>query len=116
MARSTPDHPRLRAVRSWRATYSPALAVTAGQRVTPGRIDEDHPGWKWVVDETDLGGWIPAAILAGDTVTETFDTAELTIAEGDCLAPIARRLGWTLCRTEDGRTGWLPDSCIAPAA
>ena len=95
MARSTPDQSRLRAVKSWRATYSPALALTAGQRVTPGRI--------------------PAAGLAGDTVTKTFDTAELTIAQGDCLAPLARRLGWTLCRTGDGRTGWLPDSCIAPA-
>jgi SH3-like domain-containing protein len=112
MAQSTPDKPRLRALKPWRATYDPALAVAAGDRVTPGRLDDAYPGWQWVVNSGGLGGWIPAAILEGDRITIAFDTTELTVAPGDRLKPLDHRLGWTRCQTQDGQTGWVPDHCL----
>lgn len=107
-----PDTARLRALKPWRATYSPALSVTAGQRITPARIDEEYPGWQWVVNSDGLGGWAPADIIQGDRITTPFDTTELTVAPGDMLEPLDHRLGWTLCRTSTGQTGWLPDDCL----
>lgn len=112
MAQSTPDTPRLRVLKPWRATYTPALYVTAGQRVTPGRIDDEYPGWQWVVDAAGHGGWIPAGLVRGDRITTPFDTTELTVAPGDVLTPLDRCLGWTRCQTQDGRTGWVPDHCL----
>lgn len=112
MAPSTPETPRLRVLTAWRATYTPALHITAGQRVTPGRIDDEYPGWQWVVDTDGLGGWIPAAILKGDRITTPFDTTELTVAPSDVLTPLDHRLGWTRCQTQDGQTGWVLDHCL----
>ncbi len=114
MAQSTPDTPRLRVIKPWRATYSPALSVTAGQRVTPGRVDDEYPGWQWVVAANGLGGWVPAQIVAGGTITEDFDTTELTVVPGDSLSPLAHRLGWSRCRMASGQEGWVPDMCLAP--
>ena len=112
MAQSTPDHPRLCAIRAWRATYSPALAVTAGEPVTPGRVDNDYPGWQWVVNSGGLGGWVPADIVHGDRITDPFDTTELTVAPGEYLTSLNHRLGWTWCRATDGKEGWVPDHCL----
>jgi len=112
MAQSTPDHPWLRVIKAWRATYIPALAVTAGQRVLPGRIDDEYPGWQWVVDDNGLGGWVPSEMVQGNRITTPFDTAELTVAADDMLKPLDHRLGWTRCQTQDGRTGWVPDHCL----
>ncbi|MGI3187317.1 SH3 domain-containing protein [Nioella aestuarii] len=112
MAQSTPDDIKVRVVKPWRATYSPALAVTAGERVTPGRVDDDYPGWQWVVNSGDLGGWVPADIVDGSQIAEQFDTAELTVTPGDLLAPLEHRLGWTRCQAQDGRIGWIPDPCL----
>ncbi|TBX21135.1 hypothetical protein TK43_13540 [Roseovarius sp. JS7-11] len=114
MAQSTPDKPRLRALKPWRATYDPALAVTAGQRITPGRTDDEYPGWQWVVNGDGLGGWVPAAIVQDGRIVSPFDTTELTVSTGDMLTPLDHRLGWTLCRNRKGQTGWLPDSCLFP--
>jgi len=105
----------LRVTEPWRATYDPALAVTAGQRIRPGRLDDAFPGWQWVEGQTGLGGWVPAGIVAGETITEAFDTAELSVAPGALLLPLSNRLGWTLCRAEDGSEGWVPDRCPGPA-
>lgn len=112
MARSTPDTPRLRVTTPWRATYVPALRVSAGQRVRPGRLDDEFPGWQWVVNADGLGGWVPAAIISGDRITEPFDTAELTVAKGTLVHQLDSRLGWTRCRTVEGREGWVPTGCI----
>ncbi len=115
MARSTPDDTRLRVISPWRATYDPALAVTKGQRITPGRLDDAYPGWRWIEATDGLGGWVPSDIVAGDTITEDFDTTELTVTPGESLTPLTRRLGWTRCRATDGQEGWVPETCLADA-
>jgi hypothetical protein len=55
-------------MKPWRAPHPPALAVTAGQRILAGRLDNEHPGGPWAVDATGLGGWIPAGILKGHRI------------------------------------------------
>ena len=99
-------------VKAWRATYTPALRVSAGQTVTPGCRDDEYPGWLWVTNDDGLGGWIPNEIAKGTEITEDFDTTELTVSPGDTVEITARSLGWCRCKMPDGCTGWLPESCL----
>ena len=108
MAQSTHERPRLRVTTAWRASYDPALRVYAGETVTPGRKDTEHPGWQWVETKDRLGGWIPEAILQGTRISAGFDTVELTVATGDIVTCITSRSGWHWCRDISGREGWLP--------
>ncbi len=101
-----------RVVKNWTASYTPALRVRAGEAVTPGGTDDDYPGWLWVENADGLGGWVPVEIVKDTEITEDFDTAELTVQLGEAVDIRARRLGWCRCETPDGRTGWLPESCL----
>ena len=107
MARSIPET-KLRVTAPWRATYDPALRVTKGERVTPGRVDDEYPGWHWVVNAAGLGGWAPDEILNGTEITEDFDTQELTVAPGEYVVALAERAAWLWCRNDAGQAGWVP--------
>lgn len=114
MAQSTRDAPRLRVTRAWRATYDPALAVTAGETVTPGRLDDEYPGWQWVENALGLGGWIPASLLEGNRIAADFDSAELSVEPGMTVTRLKTRAGWHWCQDDSGRRGWLPASHLVP--
>ena len=115
----------VRVAKAWTKSYDPALRVRAGDPLTPGQLDDEHPGWRWCTDATGLGDWLPDALvdIPSDIPTDTdapparaiddFDTTELTVAEGDTVEITARRLGWSFCRTPDGAAGWVPDECLA---
>jgi len=114
MAPSTPEPRALRVTSAWNATYVPALVVRAGDSVTPGRMDDDYPGWQWVTNASGLGGWIPASLLEGGRVASDFDTAELTVHPGMTVTSLKTRAGWHWCRDHAGNEGWLPASHLAP--
>jgi len=78
-------------------------------------VDGEFPGWQWVDAECGLGGWVPAALVTGETVASDFDTAELTVSPGVPRLPLETCLGWTRCRAADGREGRVPDHCLATA-
>ena len=105
---------------AWTASYDPALAVEAGELLEVGRPSEDEwPGWVWCENCSGLGGWLPEEVVGDGHALESFDTRELTVAEGDVLEPLERRSGWTWCRGANGE-GWVPDRCLdrgaSPAA
>jgi hypothetical protein len=102
----------IRVTAPWTASYDPALAVRAGERLAVGRrSDDEWPGWVWCENASGLGGWLPAEAVAADRAVEAFDTREMTVAEGDEVEPGERRAGWTWCRLA-GREGWVPDRCL----
>ena len=101
-----------RVVQPWTATYTPALRVRAGETVSPGRTDDEFPGWRWVTNADGLGGWVPAEIVKRTEITEDFDTTELTVQPCDTVEIHVFRLGWCLCEMPDGRAGWVPESCL----
>ncbi|MBF9035307.1 peptide-binding protein [Rhodobacterales bacterium HKCCE2091] len=86
--------------------------MARGETVTPGRLDDEYPGWRWVTNAAGLGGWVPADLLDGATVTADFDTTELSAAEGEAVTPLETRLGWIRALAADGREGWIPGSCL----
>ncbi len=110
-----PDLLTRRVAKAWRASYSPALKLRAGEAITPIRTDTEYPGWHWVENAKGLGGWIPSAILRDDVALEAFDSTELTVTEGDEVQILSIRQGWVRCRAANDDTGWLPATCLAPA-
>ncbi|NKX44068.1 SH3 domain-containing protein [Roseicyclus persicicus] len=112
MARSTPD--RARVTTAWQASYDPALNVARGEQLTIHHDDPDNPGWRWTTNAGGLGGWLPEGLVVDGHATEAFDSTELTVAAGETVTRLEHRNGWSLCETEAGARGWLPDSHLAP--
>ena len=97
-----------------------ARRVAAGEVV---EIEREDPAWPdWVLCRLTDGGraWLPKAELdvTGDsaTLTAEFDTAELEVAADETVTLGRRHGGWTVCTTDDGRTGWVPDEKLAPVS
>ena len=110
MGRSIAD---ARVTRAWRPSYDPALCVRQGDRVEPGREDDEYPGWVWCVDRAGLGGWLPVEILAGTEILFDFNCMELSVDPGMRVETLEARHGWVLARRSDGATGWLPLDTLA---
>ena len=53
--------------------------------------------------------------MVAGRAAEHFDSTELTVPEGARVKRLGHLIGWSLCETEDGIRGWLPDSHLAPA-
>ena len=112
MVRSTPNPGWVHVTKAWTASYTPALSVKRGERLSFGRTDPDNPGWQWAENRDGLGGWLPEAFIASDHMTRDFDSTELTVAESDRVRVLESLAGWHFCETEDGGRGWLPGSVI----
>ena len=112
MARFTPDTAPVHVTKAWTASYTPALAVRRGEPLTFKGTDPDNPGWRWAENADGLGGWLPIALIAGDHLTEDFDSFELTVTPGDAVEILGQRAGWCLCRNQQGQHGWLPADCL----
>lgn len=110
LERSTPDETWHRVTKAWTASYTPALAVKRGERLTSHDTDPDNPGWRWITNDDGLGGWLPEGLVKNGDATEDFDSTELTVSAGLRVKRLLGLNGWSLCQTETGDQGWLPDT------
>ena len=105
-------------IESWEAGYPDPITVSPGDLVSAGRRDEEWTEFLWCRSSTDRAGWIPASILeldglGGALVVAAYDARELTVGEGDRVSTRYSLAEWTWCEADDGRTGWVPDRCLA---
>lgn len=103
---------------SWKATYQDPIIVHPGERVSVGRRDGEWTDFVWCRSSTGRAGWVPASILEPDgrgraLVLSAYDARELTVGEGDRVHTFHSLAEWTWCQAADGRTGWVPDRCLA---
>jgi SH3-like domain-containing protein len=82
-----------------------------------GADDPEFPGWRWCTGADGRSGWVPEQFLRRDgqnaVMLRDYTARELTVragAEVVCEQAIA---GWAWVTDADGRTGWLPESCLA---
>jgi uncharacterized protein YgiM (DUF1202 family) len=101
-----------------RVEYPDPIQVTAGERVTIGREDDEYPGWKWCRAANGREGWIPVELLfrAGveGTVIRDYSARELAVQPGDEVEIEEARHEWLLVRNARGERGWIPASHIEP--
>jgi hypothetical protein len=102
----------LRVLKVHRASFDYSVVFKKGDQVTVGREDPGMPGWYWCENTDGVWSWIPAEYLDREgtigTITQDYDTTELTVEAGDTLEYVAQVKFWTLCRTRDGLEGWVP--------
>jgi len=103
---------KLRVVKPHKASFDFSVAFKKGDKVKVGREDPDMPGWYWCENDDGVWSWVPDEYLDRKgpvgTITEEYDTGELTVEEGEVLEHVTEVHLWTLCRTRDGREGWVP--------
>lgn len=109
---------KLRVVKAHKASFDYSVVFRKGDRVRVGREDPEMPGWFWCEDREGVWSWVPEEYLdregAEGTITHGYDTVELTVEEGDTLEYVTEVKFWTLCRTDDGREGWVPTENLKP--
>lgn len=103
---------KLRVTKAHKASFSYSVVFKKGDKVKVGRGDPEMPGWYWCEDKDGVWSWIPEEYLdvngVEGTLTHGYDTTELSVDFGDSLDWLAEVKFWTLCRTADGRVGWVP--------
>ena len=103
---------KLRVNKVHKASFDYSVVFKKEDKVKVGREDPEMPGWYWCEDKNSVESWIPEEYLNRDgtegTITQDYDTTELTVETGDTLEYVTEVKFWTLCRTYDGKEGWVP--------
>ena len=98
----------------------PPLVVRPGDVVQVGERDTEWPAFVFVA-APDGTGWVPARHIDIDgsvgIVRVGYDTAELPAVSGESVHVLEDdpESGWSWCRNDDGRQGWVPHRALARA-
>ena len=103
-------------VREYAAQYPDPITVHAGDRVLVGADDPAFPGWRWCRGPDGREGWVPEQLLQMDgslaLMLEEYTARELSV-EGGADVTVRRVVaGWAWVTMQDGRAGWIPQTCI----
>ena len=97
--------------------YLDPITVRAGDRVQVGRDDPEFPGWRWCTGPDGRAGWVPEDLLQRDGATATmardYTARELDVRAGLDVVLGESMHGWVWATDADGRSGWIPLSCLA---
>ena len=107
----------MRILKEYAAQYTDPITVRAGDRVSVGVADPEFPGWRWCTGPDGRQGWVPELLLRleglGALMLEDYTARELSVPAGAEVAVHRVVAGWAWVTAQDGRSGWIPLSCIA---
>jgi SH3-like domain-containing protein len=96
--------------------YADPICVTAGERVSVGREDDEFPGWRWCKASDGREGWVPVELLSKQrgeaTVLQDYSARELPVHPGEEVVVEEARHDWLLVRNARGERGWIPASHV----
>ncbi len=103
---------RLRVTAPHKASFDYSVVFEKGDKVKVGKEDPEMPGWFWCENKDGVWSWVPREYLtrkgSEGTITQSYDTTELTVAVGETLEYLREVGFWTFCRARDGKKGWVP--------
>lgn len=109
---------KLQVKKTHKASFDYSVVFEKGDEVKVGHENPEMLGWFWCKDKNGVGSWIPEEYLDIDdkkgTITHNYDTTELNVKVGDLLEYVTEVKFWTLCRTHDGKEGWVPTANLEP--
>jgi len=99
------------------ASYDNPLKAKAGESFLITDKKSEWPGWIWCISGDGQAAWLPTAWLAIEggqaRLERDYDSAELSVREGEMVEIIEEEAGWLWCKSEEGASGWIPAAAIA---
>lgn len=96
------------------------MILEPGEVVQVGERDTEWPAFVFVTSPQG-SGWVPARHIDIDgsvgTARVGYDTTELPASSGENVTVVRDdpESGWSWCRNDDGREGWIPHRVLAAA-
>jgi hypothetical protein len=115
---ATGTHPRrVRVAAACTREQVQEIRVHAGDSLSIGHRNQQHPAFVWSATEDGHHGWVPEEsieIVHGrDAVARRdYDSTHLTVSEDETLDVVEQVGDYVLCRNAAGATGWVPESCV----
>lgn len=101
------------------APYVDPIAVVEGDIVVPDNErtkETDFLGWTWCSGPDGRQGWVPDTWMelrsGAWTMLRDFAALELSVVKGERITLEFSESGFVFGRTDDGRSGWLPDAIL----
>lgn len=103
--------------------YPNPIVFRAGERVRIGHEDDEFPGWVRTFTADGNEGWAPLSLLTPISAEEALARQDYTARELDVAAGGGGRVrvdlelaGWLWVHNDQGQSGWIPASAIAPVS
>jgi hypothetical protein len=97
-------------------SYPTPIVCNVGEILQIIKEDEKWNGWVWCRNEIGIEGWVPKNYLHVNgnlgTVTNDYNSYELTVHIGEEVTITCEESGWFLCINSDNQVGWVPCECI----
>lgn len=109
---------RARAIAPHSPKYATPLTVEMGEALTIEKTDAEWQSWRWCVNRSGKGGWIPDAYLeqfghSGQAIArEDYTAKELTVEPDERLTLHYEESGWFWASRQSGEEGWVPAKCV----
>jgi hypothetical protein len=112
-----PRHRQVRVVTSCAREQVQEIRMRAGDGLSVGHRNQQHPAFIWSATEDGRHGWVPeeyTEIVRGRNARarRDYDSTHLTVAAGETLDVLERVDDYLLCRSATGVTGWVRVSCV----
>ncbi len=101
--------------------YPNPIVFRAGERVRIGHEDDEFPGWVRTFTADGNEGWAPLSLLTPISAEEAlarqdYTARELDVAAGERVRVERELAGWLWVHNDQGQSGWIPASAIAPVS
>ena len=112
-----PQHRSVRVAASCTREQVQEIRIHAGDSLSIGHRNQQHPAFVWSATEDGHHGWVPEdyiEIVRGrDAVARRdYDSTHLTAVSGETLEVVEQVGDYLLCRNATGVQGWVPESCV----
>ena len=105
-------------IKSYISAYPDPIRVRVGDKLTLFIREWEWPGWVWCQSESGKEGWVPLRYLeksgSNYVACADYDATELTVHEGEQVGILHKESGWGWCRSNSGRSGWVPLENLEP--
>jgi hypothetical protein len=93
------------------------IRVRAGDSISVGHRNQQHPAFVWSATEDGHHGWVPEEYIAvvegrDGVARRDYDSTHLTVVTGEHLEVLEQVGDYLLCRNGSGVHGWVPLSCV----
>lgn len=114
---SQPQHRRVRVATPCTREQIQEISVHAGDIVSVGHRNQQHPAFVWCATEDGHHGWVPEEYLRledehNGAALRDYDSTHLTVVPGERLDVLEQVDDYLLCRNAAGAQGWVLASCV----